>query len=238
MSPLPLFGRTGHPTAVWNPTNISGCVLWLRSDLGITMDGSNRVSVWPDQSGVGHDAVQSTDAKKPVWTDNVKNGHPVLTFDGADDWMSLSGWTHAASDYTFFFVHHGALRSSRWFMDIPAGRLIIVPASRGAGWGAYYTDTEFWQGDGRLGVVGEYYYTTYRFESPSNVDWFRNGVEQESNLSYTKRAIGGNIILGAHSNMGSNFFCGNMLEVAVFNSALSPGNMALLNAYASTRYAI
>ena len=33
------------------PPSTSGMALWLSADSGVTMDGSNKVSVWADQSG-------------------------------------------------------------------------------------------------------------------------------------------------------------------------------------------
>jgi hypothetical protein len=42
-------------TPFFVPTQLAGCQLWLRSDLGVTMSGTN-VSVWADQSGFGNDA--------------------------------------------------------------------------------------------------------------------------------------------------------------------------------------
>jgi len=38
-----------------DPAQIAGCVLHLASDAGVTVDGSNNVSAWADQSGSGHD---------------------------------------------------------------------------------------------------------------------------------------------------------------------------------------
>jgi len=70
------------------PTDIGGCVLWLRSDLGITKDASDRVSEWADQSGNGLTVSQATDTAKPVFYSNQINGHAGIYFDGVDDFLS------------------------------------------------------------------------------------------------------------------------------------------------------
>ena len=62
----------------WTPKDITGCVLWLRSDLGIILNGST-VSTWADQSGNGLDVSQSTDTRQPSWVSNQPNGYPALT---------------------------------------------------------------------------------------------------------------------------------------------------------------
>lgn len=62
--------------------------LWLKADAGITKDGSDRVATWADQSGNGFDFTQSTEAAKPIYTENELNGLPVIRFDGSDDEMT------------------------------------------------------------------------------------------------------------------------------------------------------
>lgn len=57
------------------PTNLSGCVLWLRADLGITLNGSD-VSAWADQSGQGRDVSQGTAANQPAYN---ATGGPLST---------------------------------------------------------------------------------------------------------------------------------------------------------------
>lgn len=47
------------------PTDLSGLDLWLKSDTGITLV-SGKVSAWADQSGNGRNAVQGTDANRPI----------------------------------------------------------------------------------------------------------------------------------------------------------------------------
>jgi hypothetical protein len=51
----------GASAAQFKPTDIGGCVLWLRSDLGITAthnppQNGDAVSAWADQSGLSNNA--------------------------------------------------------------------------------------------------------------------------------------------------------------------------------------
>jgi hypothetical protein len=64
-------------------TNISGLLLWLKNDTGITED-AGKISLWEDQSPAGNDAAQTVAARKP--TLSGKN----IIFDGADDRFDLS----------------------------------------------------------------------------------------------------------------------------------------------------
>lgn len=61
--------------ATLTPKTIFGSdlVSWHRADLGITVDGFNRVSNWVDQTGNGHNLSQSTAGSRP---DYVASGGP------------------------------------------------------------------------------------------------------------------------------------------------------------------
>lgn len=73
-------GRIGSGAPPFLPTQLSGCVLWLRSDLGITLNGSS-VSAWADQSGQGNSASQGTGANQPTYiSSGGGGGRPYLQF--------------------------------------------------------------------------------------------------------------------------------------------------------------
>jgi hypothetical protein len=59
--------------------------LWLRADLGVTVDGSQKVSHWLDNSyttpGLSQDAVGA----QPILVNNAVNNLPVVGFDGVND---------------------------------------------------------------------------------------------------------------------------------------------------------
>jgi hypothetical protein len=59
----------------FDPTTISGCTLYLRSDLGVSLSGSY-VTQWNDQSGnICHASASGTG---PKYTANAINGYPAL----------------------------------------------------------------------------------------------------------------------------------------------------------------
>jgi hypothetical protein len=60
--------------AQWSPNRLAP-TLWLKSTVGTTIDASNRVAAWADQSGNAISFVQATDANKPILSrsDNQEN---------------------------------------------------------------------------------------------------------------------------------------------------------------------
>ena len=89
-------GRRGIGAGgAWRPTMLPGCVLWLRADLGVTKDGSDKVSQWDDQSGNAHHVTQATGSKQPTWlASGSATGEAALEFDGVDDYLRAT-WVQA-----------------------------------------------------------------------------------------------------------------------------------------------
>jgi len=94
------------------PSKLSGLVLWLRADMGITIAGSG-VSQWNDQSGTG-DAnkhnVQGTDANRPTYntSDAGYNGKPTLQGTGTQFLTATGNWAVAPPrPATIFVVGNG-----------------------------------------------------------------------------------------------------------------------------------
>jgi hypothetical protein len=98
-----------HPYR-WDGTEVGGQKLWRPDELGaslalwldaedtasITLNGST-VAQWDDKSGNARHVSQATAANQPTYTASGLNGKPVLTFDGIDDFMSMSDFDNAVS---------------------------------------------------------------------------------------------------------------------------------------------
>lgn len=61
-------GGLVHPIAAWTPKSISSLAAWWNGGVGVTVDGSNNVQTWADQSGHGNDLSQATAANRPAYT--------------------------------------------------------------------------------------------------------------------------------------------------------------------------
>jgi hypothetical protein len=75
----------------WSPTLLSGLVLWLRADMGITL-AVNKVAAWADQSVTAANFAQGTDAQRPVFSAASASfaGQPCVQFAGAQVLDSLA----------------------------------------------------------------------------------------------------------------------------------------------------
>lgn len=96
-----LATRYGFTLPASVPQSIYGLAAWWRADMGVTMDGSSKVSAWADQSGNGRHFLQATGSQQPTWSATAgPNGTPALVFDEADDSMTAT-WALVQPEHVF-----------------------------------------------------------------------------------------------------------------------------------------
>lgn len=96
------------------PTDVPDCSLWLRSDLGITLNGSD-ISAWADQSGQGHDPSQATASAQPEYVTGVVNGHAVARYAGAQELLfDASDYPQASSFTAYAVINLSAAANVGW----------------------------------------------------------------------------------------------------------------------------
>jgi hypothetical protein len=83
---------------------VLGAAQWLEADVGVTTDGSGNVTNWADQSGNGHDATQSDSSVRPAFISNGLNGLPVIRFNGAGDFLGITGQVLTSQQFTIMAV--------------------------------------------------------------------------------------------------------------------------------------
>jgi hypothetical protein len=90
-----IYCHAGEAVGPFQPNHLGGCILWLRADLGITLNGGN-VTRWADQSLEQNDAVQppALSTRQPVYNPLQINGRPTVFFDasttGSEKYMTLT----------------------------------------------------------------------------------------------------------------------------------------------------
>ncbi len=127
----------------WVPTDIDGCVLWLRSDSIEGLSDGDPVGTWTDQSGLGNNATQSTELNKPLFY----SGSPsYVSFGGTNHVMTLTnnfvgtavticGWVYINAHKSFnpLLSYQKMILASdvggilRWYFDTDSGVLYSTP---------------------------------------------------------------------------------------------------------------
>jgi len=76
----------------FDPKSLSGLVLWLRGDLGVTSTNANVVSAWKDQSGNANDATETRDGLQPTLVASGIHGLPTIHFASTASSQAFSGF--------------------------------------------------------------------------------------------------------------------------------------------------
>lgn len=88
---LPLSARSAERAlaTAWTPLSLGSKLLaWWDASFGISLSG-NQVTAWADRKS-GYSAVQTTSAKRPVYSETAFGGAPGVNFDGIDDFLLLA----------------------------------------------------------------------------------------------------------------------------------------------------
>jgi hypothetical protein len=236
----------------FSPTSIAGCVLWLRGDLGITLNGST-VSAWADQSGNGNNATQATAAKQPG-TSTAINGQACVNFTGTTA-LQMANFV-ASGAKTVICVRKISSPGGGYFDAITLNTGTLISNLIWSGIGGGYKNLMF-QGDatfGSLGLIG----VTQTLTTAAHVDYFDfNGGSSTATGSYNEyfdgaaqtvstspglgltasdlSAIGGRIVAAGTISQG---VVGDLGEVIVYNSVVSATNRNNLAAYLQTRWGV
>lgn len=152
---LVFFNQPDH----FVPTDLAGCVLWLRADLGISI--GTGVSAWADQSGQGNNYSQGTGANQPgiAANGNARGNGPALTFSGATQYLFRASSPLGNNTLSCFVVFKATAASIALSMGVNAGhtsgwavdrnanagnREVIAPSIADITDGVVTNNWEFW----------------------------------------------------------------------------------------------
>ena len=220
----------------WRPTQLSGCVLWLRADMGITKDGSDRVSAWADQSGNGNNLAQGTGANQPLFVaaDSNFQNQPTVRLNGTSNRLDNAALNLAQPFTVVACARSGTTAAAyRPLFDNISGtgdrylmRRESVPADNFTCYaGAHLYNADTWPQQTKRRVAGVF-----------------NGASSTNRLNDTAStgnpgagAGAGGVRLGGDSTP-TFFWLGEVAEVAVYTRALSTAELNTIFAYFSGRY--
>lgn len=209
------IGSLNKPQSLLLPLQYPNTVVYADSRLPQGNDTllANDTSMSVQAGLAGINLTQGTAAKQPVFKTDIRNGLPVVRFDGIQQSFQVSGLhTRFTNSCTFIFViNPTTISGGRWLLDTDGGtRLIFLISGYDAtGIGASITPITGWQilsfvMDGSAGT-GKVY---------------RNGTLLASN-AYTARSFGATTGLFADAGGTTGRFQGDCGAVVGLNSALS-----------------
>ncbi|MCA9617404.1 MAG: hypothetical protein KC731_00185 [Myxococcales bacterium] len=217
------------------PTDLSGCLLWLRADLGVTVDGEGLVTGWADQSGQGNHAAQTTPANSPrLLTGGGVAGTAGIDFDGSDDFLSLASLGHTDGDYTVIVVfEQRSTDAEQVLLAGTTGDHVFYAATN--------TTAKVGVDDGTTtreiddATVGPQMLTFVLSSGGTSIELHRNGSSAgTATYDGTGGLTAGNVVLGGSSAP----LDGVVSEVIVYDHALSATELRIAHGMLGARYGL
>lgn len=219
----------------FRPTQISGLVLWLRADMGITLNGGN-VSAWADQSGNGNNATQGTAGQQPTFNAASSNfsGRPTVSGNSLDDQL-LGTVAVAENQPTTIFLAalaNGAATSAVVFDGANDGSQYVYDPSGTHAWTAFAGAS-----------LGTAYASNVKSALCVEVNGASSNVYYNSTINPTTGNMGAQNIGSGYSLLNSRtsllYSLGTELaEVIIYNGLLSAADRGTVTRYLGSRYGI
>jgi hypothetical protein len=223
------------------PPSISGNVLWLRADMGVTLNAT-RVSGWADQSGTGDankNVAQATEGKQPLFnaSDANFNGHPSFTYSNVRlDCLQSGTWaTPMPNPATWFIVARQSTFALCFFTDgivgtnrqsmyqhTPAGAETQITSGTALTAAGKLSDAGTFVLGGVFGASGKIY---------------RNAKTAIASGTTGTQTLTG-LTIGALYDAAQFAINGQIAEVIGYNRALTQAEVETVLTYLGTRYAI
>lgn len=224
------------------PNQLSGCLLWLRGDLGIHISTFGGVDRWADQSGKGNDA---TAFNEPFYNlpGRSINGQKVVSFDANNSkYMTLTSSLGSPTALHAMVVHrrlqsNAVLPVLTGFWAIGGSTLLThMPWS---GDNFIYDDgggaVRYNCGLPKVPLNQSQVYEVQN--APGSWANFLNGKLQFSSPTNTVGTGEPTPLIGS-GQTSTVFYDGDMAEVIIYNRILSPNERSLLINYLNGRYGL
>lgn len=211
--------------------------LWLNSTMGVTSD-SGKLSSWADLSGQGHSAIQISASNQPAVIGGQLNGHSVIRFDGADDYLSSATAGTMKAAYVVFRTSSSLQQADHLaslYGEYTKGHIAPDPRAANAGGFSF---------DGNAGAAAEYSIDRQSLVGPftnSNVQkWTYDSfhlatVVFQDDVELTEYKIG---TLGTGFSIGQHQFGGDIAEIIIYKEALSSAEQTELYSYIQETWGI
>lgn len=224
----------------WTPSEISGLYLWLDAEQGLYQDvggatpainDSDLIALWQDQSGNNRHVSQETEDKRPLLKLDIKNGLPVVRFDGSDDFLQAT--VAADASKTLFIVTRslsgsGSNRACIGYDDIAS---FYWNPGDGAGW-------LWWEPVINCGgTITAWNVLAFKLTSAASFTTYLNGVQVDTDNPADEITTSTTLTLAARTSTTA-FGDVDIAEVIIYDSALSDSDRALVDSYLSTKWAI
>jgi len=230
---------TGEQKNNWTPAEIT-TALWLdAADASTITESGGVVSQWDDKSGNGKHATQSIAQSRPLLTGDGLNGRSVITFDGNDDFFSVSSFTGSRIISVFLVASQDTTTSNKYLLDESN------TAQYGGGLSIRFTNTgtvRFWGQDvlpltNSLALSASIPYIIGAIENTTQRNIYIDGTVNANITPGTDTRTAANPRIG-HSLLLGGYHDGYIAEIILVASAVSTDTRQLIEGYLAHKWGL
>jgi len=236
---------------VWNPSMLDTAVWLDGADASTITQSSGAVSQWADKSGKGRNAVQAESTNQPTFSATAINGKSAVSFDGTNDFLSLTWPSAVYPNYSTAFVFQwnggggGADGRRALYESIAPGNNVFRPSLALLG-GASPVALRAFHGDGSsfgTATTSANYGTTPRLASTIGgggvvslfPDGSISGITSDTG-SETFQTTG--LRIGTYRSADNRWFSGFIAEIVVTHFQVSTANRQRLEGYLAHKWGL
>jgi hypothetical protein len=243
-------------------TQIPNCILHLRADLGLTLNGSGQVTRWEDQSGRGNHAIVALNSNGPTISQKALNGKNVLTFASAST-NALQIPAGGNNDLTTGATNNGlsVFAVWNWTGTQGAGFQCIINAAPSGAWSNNWGlgngpagssgQLEFWESfyntvgppssfSGITVANNNYRCSVGTYNFSNSIHLYNDGTDNSVSGQITFSRSAAPVIIGAYTSVvattTAGYLDGNIAEIAVYNGDIGAINAEILHQYSVRNY--
>ncbi len=234
--------------ACGQPGNVDNPQLWLKADAGVT--SAPNVSYWSDQSSNGKNAEQSSIGNQPAKVDNSINFNPAISFDGMDDYLSISNGIFENQTYNNVNIFAVAKTSSiqdhyLFYESVSPDQLSaqLPGSSNTIHWNAGNISASYRLSTSWTETINQPYIWSFNYSATNtpyghNRNIGKNGISIASNTN-TSSFQGMNEAFNiAADNTGTSSFHGAISEMIIYSDTISLINQQKIQSYLGLKYGI
>ena len=224
----------------FKPTDLPNLKVWLAAADTTILQSGGYVSQWTDKSGNSYNAVQLTQASKPIYVTNIINGKSILRFDGVDDYLDMGNLFSINNNLTFFVVfntQNNSLRQSIFSQNDAANAFQLElgrnPKERMAQISGSSDAVAIASG----AVNNQFELFTYRRSGPGATHaFFWNGQSLTLTSNLTNNFSGNGVKNIGRRTPLSQQFKGDIAEIIIYGSTLSETDRTNVESYLWQKY--
>ncbi len=220
---------------LWTPDvhETTGLIEHLEADVITGVNNGDLLDTW--QKTVGVDATAATTAR-PTYNTDVLNGFPAVDFSGVAPVRMQLPITNGVADYTFYLVcrpDDTGTGSIQVMFDSATGRLILAHMHTASA-NVRHFDGSY--RDHLIASTAGWQVQTWKLQASPGAEFWRDGAQLSSAISYTQLALGGTTVIGSANGGGSWNWDGAMAEFLIYNVGHADATIDKVNGYLSHKY--